>query len=92
MTPEAKLATARLWCTRVVPYLSHALRSLIPHRVDSDSFDTFGITKKGVLLWSPKAVERWSVEEIGTVLMHELCHFIRAHHSRAEARSANFKL
>ena len=75
MTPEAKLATARLWCSTKVPYLVSALRSLIPHRVDSESFQTFGITKKGVLMWSPVAVENWSVPEIGTVLMHELSHF-----------------
>jgi predicted metal-dependent peptidase len=90
MTPEAKLATARLWCVKNVPYLHHAFRSLIPHRVDSETFDTFGITKRGVLLWSPKAVERWSIEEIGTVIMHELCHFIRDHHGRVGRRA--FKL
>jgi len=71
-----------------------AIFSMIPHPIeDKDgAFDTFGITKDGILVFSVQAASRWSVEEIATVLVHEACHLLRNHAERREAIDPILKL
>jgi predicted metal-dependent peptidase len=82
-----KTAAARLFAIQKWPWLRVAIFSMIPHALkDEDgTFNTFGITKDGVLVYSEHAVNRWSVEEIATVLVHEACHLLRNHAERREA-------
>lgn len=87
-SPEIKLATARLWAQQQAPYLTIALCSLLPYRIDDENFNTFGVTENGIMYWSPAAVERWSVEEIGSVLLHEVSHYLRDHADRARNLNA----
>lgn len=88
MRPEVKLATGRMWAASKAPYLTVAMHNLIPYRLDDEKFDTFGVTERGVMYWSPKAVERWSIEEIGTVILHEVSHYLRDHADRARNLNA----
>jgi len=92
-TPELnqKLAAARLAATRAAPYFSHALLSLVPVWVPtgtlpSDGSGTIACTEDYVLLLEPGAVERWSVKEFASVLLHEVGHLLRLHFKRRGAR------
>lgn len=82
-----KLAAGRLFAIQKWPWMRVAIFSMIPHPIEDkdETFNTFGITKDAVLIASIPALKRWSVEEIGTVLVHETCHLLRNHAERREA-------
>lgn len=46
-----------------------------------------GVTARGVAYYEAACVERWTVPEIGSVLVHELLHYLRKHSQRC-ARNA----
>ena len=85
-----KLAAGRLFAIQKWPWMRAAIFGMIPHPVEG--FDTFGITKDGILIVGIPAAEKWSVKEIGTVLVHETCHLLRNHASRRESIDPILKL
>ncbi|MEA2686167.1 MAG: hypothetical protein QOE93_1362 [Actinomycetota bacterium] len=79
----AALAAARLWAADRCPYLASALFALTP--VVAPSLGTFAVDARWRLYADPATVGRWSVEEMGAVLIHEVNHLLRDHAGRAEA-------
>lgn len=89
------LAAARFYAIEKAPYFAQALLALQPHEVEDGTLSptgTFGVTAKGVLLYEPAALRRWSTPEAGSVLIHEVLHWIRDHAGRREAMLAEPKL
>ncbi len=82
MTPKDKLAAARLKAAQAMPYFRAAITGLVPK--EAPGLGTFGVTKHGVMLWDPACLERWSVDETATVLVHEVSHLLRDHNGRCE--------
>src|SRR6516162_2982836 len=86
MHPKQKLSAAFMLVEKVCPYLttglSHFIRKEAPIIM---GMETFASSKAMVLLWTPGAVEKWDVDEIGGVLVHELFHPTRQHFDRAIA-------
>jgi predicted metal-dependent peptidase len=82
-SPRDKLATARLAARTKYPYFSSALLNLLPK--EAPGLGTLGVTEAMVLLWDPEAVDRWTLEHLVGVLVHEVGHVLRAHAQRAKA-------
>jgi predicted metal-dependent peptidase len=82
-----KLLAARFRAFHAMPYIAEAVASLIPRRSDkavtSGGTPTVAVTAKWVMLWHPKAVEEWPVDELAWAMVHEVNHCLRAHHARA---------
>jgi predicted metal-dependent peptidase len=77
-----KIQAARVWAVRQMPYLAIALHSLQVRWVEG--YGTFGVDRHWRMYVDPAALDRWTVEEVGGVLLHEVWHLLREHHSRAE--------
>lgn len=83
-----KMSLARVYLTRAAPYLQQMMWSLVYCEVDKSvlfGMDTFGVTKRGLLLYTKAAVEQWDAEEIAGVLEHEIWHMLSRHHERTES-------
>lgn len=95
LNPRQALAAARFWAIEKAPYFSHAILSLQPFEVPNGTLSpigTFGVTARGVLYYEVQALERWSTPEAGTVLIHEVLHWIRDHAGRCATLAADPKL
>ncbi len=77
-----QVAAARLWAANEAPYLATALfaMSLSP----APGLGTAATDRHWRLYVDPVAAERWSVQELGSVLVHEVHHLLRDHSERAE--------
>ena len=76
-----KLSAARLWAADRFPYFASGLFAMAP--VATPGIGTFAIDRKWRLYVDPEVVTRWSVPELGAVLVHELSHLLRDHARRA---------
>lgn len=74
-------APVRLRAAQMRPYFALALFAL--HKVDA-SIGTMGVDKFGRVYVDPKKIREWGPEASAYVLLHEVEHWIRAHHARAE--------
>lgn len=81
-----KIQAARVWAVRNQPYLAIALHSLQIRWVEG--YGTFGVDKHWRMYVDPARVDAWTVEEIGGVLLHEVWHLLRDHHTRCETYGA----
>lgn len=81
LTWSTDLAAARLWATARAPYLTAALFALTP--VPVEGLGTFAVDRGWRLYVDPERLAAWSIEEIGTVLVHEVHHLLRDHATRA---------
>lgn len=87
LTVREKLSAARLMARNRMPYFGAALMKLAP--LESPGIKTMAVTKHAVLMYDPDAVNKWSVEETATALLHEVSHLIRNHCGRCERRKAD---
>jgi predicted metal-dependent peptidase len=78
-----KLAAARLRAGQQQPFLSVALFALSP--CSAPGLDTFAVDERWRLFVDPAALDRWTVEEVAGVLLHEVGHVVRFHAARARA-------
>lgn len=84
MTPEHKLARARIIVVRDAPYISSVLHGLIP--VATPGLETMGTTEHMVLMYDPEWI--FTVDKPGEddvlagILMHECMHVVRKHIER----------
>lgn len=78
-----QLAAARLWAVTQQPYLAAALFAV--SFVEAPGHGTLGVDKHWRLYYDRAALDRWTTEETGVVLVHEAMHLLRAHHERAQA-------
>ncbi|MEV6521476.1 VWA-like domain-containing protein [Longispora sp. NPDC051575] len=77
-----KLYAARLYATRVRPYLATALFAL--KVVESRRVPTMAVDRHWRCYVSPGFVDRTPVEELAGVWVHEVSHLLRDHHGRGD--------
>lgn len=77
-----KLFAARLQAARARPYLATALYAL--HIVESREARTMGVDRYWRCYISPAFVDYTPVEELASVLVHEVSHLLRDHHRRSD--------
>ncbi|MFD3593598.1 VWA-like domain-containing protein [Nocardia sp. NPDC058640] len=77
-----KLYAARLHAVSARPYLATALYAL--HIVESPAVRTMGVDKYWRCYVSPAFVNHTSVEELASILVHEVSHLLREHHARSD--------
>jgi predicted metal-dependent peptidase len=87
MNPATQLAAARLAACQRMPYLSAAILALIP--VEKPGLGTLGVTKSARLYYDPAALAQWTVQETAGVLIHEVWHLLRDHHTRCAMQAAD---
>jgi predicted metal-dependent peptidase len=97
MSALTKLAMARMFASIRVPYFNAALMALVPKEVPDGTLmgegqTTIAVTSRAVLLWERGAIERWSVDELAAVLIHEVQHVLRRTHARCAENSFDPKL
>ena len=63
------------------PYFAHALYAAV--LVETDEVPNVGIDRWCRIYYNPSFVLRFSVDQIATVLIHEIIHKLRGHHERA---------
>ena len=78
-----KIAAARLAAVRQMPYLATALFALQPRA--SAEVATLGVSRGYALRVNRAALAARSVPSLAAGLIHEVCHLLRRHASRAEA-------
>lgn len=82
MELSEKFQAARMKLDMKRPYLRSVLYGLIPIPKE---IGTFGVDDSGRLYYDERLVEKWTVDEIATVLYHECGHILRNHSGRFEA-------
>lgn len=90
MKARDKIASAVLLVEKKAPYFTSALAGLV--RRETPGLGTLGVTSKAILMYDPEAVERWPVEGLSAVLVHEIMHWLRDHFGRGEAAAMDPKL
>lgn len=84
MTPaEHHVRAARARLTSLRPYFDHAVYALV--LVEAPGCPTIAVDQWRRLYFSPRFVLAHSVEQVTTLLLHELGHVLRDHHQRARA-------
>ena len=79
----AGLAAARLWAAAHYPFLASAI--FAGQVVPAPGIGTVAVDP-GWRLWAdPDLVATWTVAELGSVLVHHVCHLLREHGRRAGA-------
>lgn len=75
------LAPARLWAARRFPYLA---TGLFGASVTADpGSGTVSVDRRWRMRADPDLTAQWSAAELGSVLVHHVCHLIRDHAERA---------
>lgn len=80
---EQKVRGARAKLVQLRPYFDSAIYALVP--VKSERCPSLAVDRHKRLYFSPRFVERLSVDELVTCLIHELGHVLRDHGRRANA-------
>jgi predicted metal-dependent peptidase len=92
MSTQAKVSAARYWAVMNAPYFATAIFAVVPREVADGTLSergTFAMTASGIWLYEPAAFARWSAAEAGTVLIHEVMHWMRDHSGRAARINAD---
>ncbi|MGO9791500.1 MAG: DUF2201 family putative metallopeptidase [Solirubrobacteraceae bacterium] len=77
-----KLAAARLWASARMPYLASAI--FASTMTGEDDCGTIAIDRSWQIRADPAIVDRFTVEQLGRLLLHLSAHMIRDHGDRAE--------
>ncbi len=80
---EQRVAAARLWGAMRFPYLASAL--FASSVVSAPGLGSIAVDRSWRLYVDPELVDRWSSEEIGSVLVHHVGHLLRDHAGRAQS-------
>jgi predicted metal-dependent peptidase len=77
------LAAARLWATDRFPYLATGLFGAEVVAVPGTG--TVSVDESWRMRADPELTARWTAAELGSVLVHHVCHLLRSHGERAQA-------
>ena len=80
---STKLAAGRMAARRMWPYFGAALPRMT--YVPAPGIGTMATTYDGIVFYDPEVFERWSANELGTVILHEYMHIYLGHFKRAKA-------
>ncbi len=78
---QEALSAARLWAANEAPYLATAIFAMSPTAMPG--LGTMGTDRYWHLYIDPEVFNNWSIEEAGSVLIHEAHHLLRSHGERA---------
>ncbi len=90
MATPLKFSGARYRAVSDRPYLAAALWAMIP--VAKPGLGTLAVDKYWRCYYDPVAIEKWSLEELSGVLLHEVGHLLRDHSERADCMGASVDL
>src|SRR6516225_7540263 len=79
----AQLAAARLWATDRFPYLATGLFGA--EVVAAADSGTVAVDENWRMHADPDLVAGWTAAQLGSVLVHHVCHLLRTHAERARA-------
>jgi predicted metal-dependent peptidase len=79
----AGLAAARLWATDRFPYLATGLFGA--EVVAGPGSGTVSVDESWRLRADPELTAGWTAAQLGSVLVHHVCHLLRTHGERAQA-------
>ena len=79
-----KMAAARLWAANKFPYLASALFASTV--VEVPDRGVVGVDESWRLYVDPELIDGWTVEEVGSLLVHHTGHLVRDHAGRADHR------
>jgi predicted metal-dependent peptidase len=79
--PLPGLAAARLWAATRFPYLASGLFGT--QAVPAPGSDTVSVDRQWRLRADPSVAAGWTPAELGSVLVHHVCHLLRDHAERA---------
>src|SRR6516162_1043502 len=79
----AQLAAARLWATDRFPYLATGLFGA--QVVAAPGSGTVSVDEHWRMRADPDLVAGWTAAQLGSVLVHHVCHLLRTHGERAQA-------
>ena len=79
-----KVASARLWAVARHPYLASALFASTV--VSTPALGGASVDQAWRLYVDPEVVDRWSVAELGSLMVHHTGHLVRDHAGRARIR------
>ena len=94
LSPNQKLSAARLKAVAKAPYLASAVLNVTPKLVPTGTLPcspTMAMTDGGILVYEAEVLDIWSVEEIASVLIHEVLHWLRDH-GEARRKTRDHKL
>ena len=77
------LAAARLWATDRFPYLATGLFGA--EVVAAPGSGTVSVDESWRMRADPELTAGWTAAELGSVLVHHVCHLLRSHGERAQA-------
>jgi predicted metal-dependent peptidase len=77
------LAAARLWATDRFPYLATGLFGA--EVVAAAGTGTVSVDESWRMRADPELTAGWTAAQLGSVLVHHVCHLLRAHGERAQA-------
>jgi predicted metal-dependent peptidase len=79
----AQLAAARLWAATRFPYLASGVfgAAVIP----SPGSGTVSVDENWRMRADPELTAGWTAAQLGSVLIHHVCHLLRSHGERAQA-------
>jgi Putative metallopeptidase domain/VWA-like domain (DUF2201) len=83
MSEVPGVATARLWAASRFPYLASAVFGVQPR--EAPGVGTVAVDESWRLWVDAEVSARWSPAQFGSVLVHHVCHLLRAHAERARA-------
>jgi predicted metal-dependent peptidase len=77
------VAAARLWATDRFPYLASGLFGA--EVVAAEGSGTVSVDESWRMRADPDLVAGWTAAQLGSVLVHHVCHLLRTHGERAQA-------
>src|SRR6201993_3842661 len=77
------LAAARLWAAAPVPYL--ATRGVGAQVIADPGSGTVSVDEHWRMRADPELIAHWTPAQLGSVLVHHVCHLLRTHGERAQA-------
>ena len=81
--PEINTAAARLWATDRFPYLATGLFGA--EVVAAAGSGTVSVDENWRMRADPDLTAGWTAAQLGSVLVHHVCHLLRTHGERAQA-------
>ena len=76
------LADARYYANRLMPYLGRGIFVMEP--IETEGLGTFAVDKFWRLYYDPEVAEKWDLDEMAGVVLHETFHLLFHHHKRFE--------
>jgi predicted metal-dependent peptidase len=87
LTDLTGLAAARLWAARKFPYLATGLFGAEVRATPGSG--TVSVDERWRLRADPGLTDTWTPAQLGSVLVHHVCHLLRDHSQRAQATAVS---